>query len=945
MSANADEIPPWERRAQNTAPATDSWEQGTQGINASSNEDVAPWEKRAQASETPPAEKPGGVKQWAKAIGLGAFPAFVKGMAQGPDVPKVQLPGSKTELPFAGPSEAMGQFKLAPSEQERYKKANEATDFALKNPGIAASAAWAGIKAEYKTLATDLASGPGDTEEQAIRFGTAFGKGSADFLNTVTALYQVAKTVNKAGNAIFTAADKAIIDKALQEGNLARVKEVLDKKRVDLTKDVELSQKVHSANVQDIKGRLSSHRAATAAREANSKTALTKLDADIVEAKKNLDTKRTAELQAVKAAHEQAMTDAHNAETHRITELQNEHDRVVTKAAADEQAAREAAARLEEIKTGKIERGREKAGRPVEGEKSRLQRIVDVFSRKKTATAVAKEMGWPGADGQHVDGEFAQSLDGEIVNELELRRNVEKARISSSPIYQNVKDAFQRVFDETGNIWGRDSESGAKLLDKVRGMLAPAKEAAQSEVSTYLRNQSARILPLLEQKPPKIPVEGPKGGVKMVQPPPVPVDPTIALDVVRDLKDQAWTMKRNGNAHWHEVLSFADEIRTSLASYVGEEAMPEKAWAALNERNNLFNASDVMDIATGRKGGDFVPVESQNRKVSMENVSEKVFATSDSVNDYRRLLNDEGKFQTHLRRWLINTLQNKDAAGIIKWLAENDKMLSNIDVPGIQNEIRTFAANLQMREGQALSAHKALAAVDANVEATASKLDARLNAAQQARTAAEKAAENARKEAIAASEKRLTSGTVAAKEQTAATRKDVFGQRGAARAEAERQVAPERERLAQLTAAKSEQKIAAARTKANEVSRREQLKAESVQTIDDARQAKERNKQAAQIAHDLESVVFSKGPREGQQAFARFKGKLIEAGILDEAAANEIETALAADVASLESAEATVAARKAVRKNLGWALKFTVAGAASAVGWKEIAGPEKAAIK
>ena len=122
---------------------------------------------------SPPAKKPGGVKQWAKAIGLGAVPAFVESFAQGPNAPKVQLPGSKTELPFAGPSEAMGQFKLAPSEQERYKKANEATDFALKNPGIAASAAWAGIKAEYKTLATDLASGPGDTEEQAIQIGRA----------------------------------------------------------------------------------------------------------------------------------------------------------------------------------------------------------------------------------------------------------------------------------------------------------------------------------------------------------------------------------------------------------------------------------------------------------------------------------------------------------------------------------------------------------------------------------------------------------------------------------------------------------------------------------------------------------------------------------------------------------------------------------------------------
>jgi hypothetical protein len=890
----------------------------------------------------PPVEKPGGVKQWAKAIGLGAVPAFVQSFGQGPDAPKMQLPGSKTELPFAGPSEAMGQFKLAPSEQERFKKANEATDFALKNPGIAASAAWAGIKAEAKTIATDIYSGPGDTEEQAIRFGQAFGRGSGDLLQAVTAVYQTAKLAGKVGNAIFTASDKAIIDKALKEGNLGRVKEILDKKRVDLTKDVELSKKVHSANVKDVKDRLSSHRAATAAREAESKTRLANLDADIAEAKKNLDTKRTAELQAVKAAHEQTMQNAANAETHRITELQNEHDRVVATAAAEEQAARDAAAKLEKTMPGIIFPGRERTAPVGSAERNRLQRVVDVFTRKKTATSVAKDMGWPGADGQHVNGEFQQSLDGEIVNELETRRNVERARISASPIYQNVKKAFQSVFDETGKIWGRDTESGAALLDKVRGMLRPAKDAAQSEVSTYLRNQAARILPLLEQKPPKVAVEGPRGGVKMTQPPPVPVDPTVALDVVRDLKDQAWTMKRNGNPHWHEVLGFADEIRSSLASYVGEEAMPEKAWAALNERNNLFNSSNVMEIATGRKGGDFVPVENQVRKTPMENVSKGVFANSETINDYRRVLNDEGKFQTHLRRWLVNTLQDKDAAGVTEWLAKNGKMLSNIDVPGIENEVKTFAANLQMREGKAVAAQKSLAAVDANVEATAKKLEARLNAARATRAETEKVAEETRKKAVAASEQRLKAGTAAAKEQTAATRKESFGQRGAARAEAERRVSPEKERLTQLTDVRSQQEIAAERVKASDVSRRERLKAEASETVEEAKQAREKNKEAAQIARDLEHVVFSKGPKEGQAAFARFKGKLIETGILDEAAAQEIENALAADVASLESAESTVAARKAVRKNLGWALKFTVAGAASAVGWSEIAGSGKA---
>jgi hypothetical protein len=142
----------------------------------------------------------------------------------------------------------------------------------------------------------------------------------------------MSKVAGIASEKIFGAADKKLIDAASREGNLARVQELLDKKRVDLKKDIDLNRRVNAANVRDIRDRLANHKAATAARDAEHKSTIARLDADIAEAKTNLDTKRVDELQTIKAAHEKRLADAEALEAQRIRELQNEHDRVVAKA-------------------------------------------------------------------------------------------------------------------------------------------------------------------------------------------------------------------------------------------------------------------------------------------------------------------------------------------------------------------------------------------------------------------------------------------------------------------------------------------------------------------------------------------------------------------------------------------------------------------------------------
>lgn len=370
--------------------------------------------------------------------------------------------------------------------------------------------------------------------------------------------------------------------------------------------------------------------------------------------------------------------------------------------------------------------------------------------------------------------------------------------------------------------------------------------------------------------------------------------------------------------------------------------MPEKAWAALMERTNLFESSDAVEVATGRKGGDYVPVEKQIRSTPIEKVAEKIFANSESILDYRRVLGDEGKFQTHLRHWLSNTLNGKTSAEVGDWLAKNRKMLGNIDVPGIDTEVETFAANLAMREGRAVEAQKALAAVDTKIANTTTRLENRLNAVAERRTADLNAAEARRKAAVQESEKRVTTGTTAAKQARVAAGKESLRLRGEERVASAQRLTPEQERLAGLESQKSQAQIDRKRQISGETWRRSDLESERNETLEAARVAREQQKEMAGMVRDLESVVFAKGePRSALDKFVSVKGKLVDSGILASEEAAEIETALRADVAAVDRAEAAVNGRKAFRKNFAWATKTGIAIGLGALEWKSIVGGEK----
>jgi hypothetical protein len=117
VSANADDIPPWERKAPQATPAAEN--------------DTPPWErKQPQAAAAP--EKPSVDSQlWTVAKEF--VPAFGKAVAGGmPDAPVVET--AHGAMPFAGPTEMAGSYPVAQSEHEKYKKYNQAVDFAVRNP-------------------------------------------------------------------------------------------------------------------------------------------------------------------------------------------------------------------------------------------------------------------------------------------------------------------------------------------------------------------------------------------------------------------------------------------------------------------------------------------------------------------------------------------------------------------------------------------------------------------------------------------------------------------------------------------------------------------------------------------------------------------------------------------------------------------------------------------